>query len=1287
MNTRKNLNVVVPIALLLLLFLLGNTGNVAAREAVGALVLDNDTTAVIYVSPQDPSSILTAPTACPAGPGGTLTSTVERTKFCVYYNPAVTSLAEATTAADHIENKYWPELTTQLGKEPKYSVKLEVHLLDTAGCNGATGWSVNYMTTYDGCITPDILYQKVLGHELTHRVQYNHDDGPAAPHQTKTFKEGTARAIEDLFAPQDTWVGALGYSSYASQAQTALNTPNTDWWAYGWRYNYAIAWKYYSEQLPGGTMTEPGYGWDYFETLYAATTNHVGIAAVNNAHATLGGPSHYEMWKKFARVLYTRDLNVASLPSQEYYILDEQQAGDQPGPVAKNPGGTIDSSTPASWTGESVSKDGMDYYEAAVDSADCEVATVSFSNATGHPYFWVITRDGNDYLYDVGGSGTNWSQSIVIGDQSHLAAVVVGLDADVTVDVEMSCASPVMDIKQPLQLAPDYVQSLDVVVVQVLVTNGSPTAPVVSGLSYTDFEAEIDGTPALILGGGFVEEQYFLLVQAPNLTNGPKDLEILLNQPGTATTIASDSETEAVVYDLSNTDNVLVIDRSGSMGWGTTPSLPAAQAAARLFIDASNSSEGLAVVPYNHDVDPTPLDMDVGTLPHRIAAKAFVDGLTASGATSIGDGLDEAADQCTTSLTGNTRCLMILLSDGMENSYLMWSDVMTDVINAGQVMAIALGPSADETLMQSIATATGGASYYNDVYVSTRQRAPGAPLFTVDDMYFDLGRTYLSSLARGEERDEFLSEKGVIPLPMVVQTHTVMIDATTTEALFALDWNQQGIEMYFRLRKPDGTIISDTVATPYAFEDYTSSHLGWRITAPDPGVWELLVGHQGGAKAGVPYQVLVSGHTSLSVELLLPDWLETDYTTGQQVPIRALIPIAPGAGVQLADVNEGARMAANAAAADSISIIADVTAPDGIMTQVPLFDDGQHDDGKMGDGLYAGVYTLVTQAKEEGEEGETGQISPTLKTQGAYRVVLMIHGPTFQREVLGSFAVLEGDDSNPADGIPDVYTQINGPGNEDPDLDALMTADEYFAGTNPLHSDSDSDDGVLRESDWSEIQNVLDPLDSSDDMILAPETCQVLGQDGLNLLVYDVKPEYDSMRAYGSVDGGAWNLYVASLPLNTGGVYTDTPVTNGSTYEYQIQAISGTHVSALVPCGIANPSANWRPPSAWVSVAVSQTAGVSATLSFGPYEGEDGQADFDAIDEMWITADADSVPAPGDPAWQSFAPSVPYQPGVGQTAVYVWFKDVGDNLSTGPAVGNIPGGSNPIYLPLIVRQS
>jgi len=703
---------------------------------------------------------LAAPFACPAGPGAPLDSIIERTDFCVYYDDTVTSDGEATTAADHIEDKYWPDLTAELGREPKFTDKLEIQILDAA-CNGGTSWSSNVVTVNDDCKDPDILYQKVLGHELTHRVQYAYDDGSgslAAPHQTKTFKEGSARAIEDQFDPQDHWVGALGFSSYASEAMSSFGTPNRDWWSFDWRYQFATAWKYLAEQNPGATVTEPGYGWDYFQALYACTTSNVGIAKVNCAQAAMGGPTYYEMWKKFARALYTKDLDVATLPSQEYYYLDEQQAGDQPGPVAINTGSSITSVANETWPGEAISQDGMDYYESPI-GADCEAPTVSFTNVTGNPGLWVVTRSNDEYRFDSGitAFGGSWSQSFLKTDETHLAAVVVGLSSGATADIEMSCGSPVVDIKQPLQLSPVYVQPLDVIVVQVLVTNGTPTSPVIAGFSYTDFTAEIDGTPALNLGGGFVEEQYFLLVQAPNIPNGPKDLSIALGS-------ASDIETEAVVYDVTNTDNVIVIDRSGSMGWFSSPPIFAAQAAANFFIDASNSSEGLGVAAFNHDLSPASLGVQFGTLPQRTAAHTFVNGLTATGGTSIGDGLGApgpnggAVDLINNSATGNARCQIVLLSDGMENTSLFWSDVDDDVIATGcPVMSIAFGPSADETLMQTIASSTGGLSFYNDVFVSAAE-SPAA--FTPEDMHLDLADTYLYAQEQGQQDDRILAVKG-----------------------------------------------------------------------------------------------------------------------------------------------------------------------------------------------------------------------------------------------------------------------------------------------------------------------------------------------------------------------------------------------------------------------------------------------------------------------------------------------------------------------------------------------
>ena len=106
----------------------------------------------------------------------------------------------------------------------------------------------------------------------------------------------------------------------------------------------------------------------------------------------------------------------------------------------------------------------------------------------------------------------------------------------------------------------------------------------------------------------------------------------------------------------------------------------------------------------------------------------YITPLTPGGATSIGDGLDEAVDQRNTvSTTGNPLCSFVLLSDGMENSSLYWSNVKADVQLTGcPVTTIAFGQASNETLMQTIATDTGGVSYYNDVYESSSMNSINA---------------------------------------------------------------------------------------------------------------------------------------------------------------------------------------------------------------------------------------------------------------------------------------------------------------------------------------------------------------------------------------------------------------------------------------------------------------------------------------------------------------------------------------------------------------------------------
>jgi hypothetical protein len=343
--------------------------------------------------------------------------------------------------------------------------------------------------------------------------------------------------------------------------------------------------------------------------------------------------------------------------------------------------------------------------------------------------------------------------------------------------------------------------------------------------------------------------------------------------------------------------------------------------------------------------------------------------------------------------------------------------------------------------------------------------------------------------------------------------------------------------------------------------------------------------------------------------------------------------------------------------------------------------------------LWAGVYTLVNQANVVDQVGESDfpPIGPA-KDQAAYQVVVKAVSADFSRQAKGAFAVTEGADVN-GDNIPDVYTDVYGPANADPDLDSLLTADEYFAGTNPLLSDSDSDDGVLRESDWSEAtQNAQDPLNNDDDQILAPESCMSLGQNGLVVLTYDVKSEYDLMRAYRRVDGGVWNFHT-NLPIDTGGVFTDTVgVVNGSVYEYQINAVDGTHTSAQVHCGISSPLENWRKPSSLMQLdnGVS-TPDLTVEITFFPYEDEDGELNFDEISEMRLSNSLDFSAAQWEPfqptgkQWQ-LDPST--QPGEIAT-VYAEFRNADGLMSDGPSVASIrvddqqPPPSNILYLPLI----
>ena len=1033
----------------------------------------------------------------------------------------------------------------------------------------------------------------------------------------------------------------------------------------------------------GATLTEPQRGIDFVDQVYGQNTlGYSGISAINHALAAIGaGTSFDNSFKQFAAANWAKDLNGVS-PTYNY--IDEDEGGNpgQYGPLVPSSGGTIQVGVSADWTNQYVERYGLRYYSADVDS-NCPVVSASFHRDDSGPAFYhLITQNGSDLNTHVQGSGVDWSQAFLNDGITQVTAIIGSLGNSSQVDLTLECAEPVLEIKLPNSGAVSLVQPTTKFLAQVLVTDGAG-GPIVGGLRNTDFVATVDGKNAPVTGGGFIQEQYWLLVQAPNRPDGTYNLEVTLEEPGTGTPLASDTSPNSVVYTEDQVDQVLIIDRSGSMGVGDPTRFSAAQDAASFYVDITRDDDGLAVVPYNDDVAPDPFGMAIVNPSVRTDAKDYINkDLYPDGWTSIGDGLKEALNQLTFSPTGNPLCSFVLLSDGMENSELFWTDVMSDVIDSAcPVTTISFGPESDETLMQEIAMETGGLYFYNDVVVSTSPTSL-ATATTASDMTLDLGSTYEYAEGKAEGRQRLLAEKGTLSWENKEDIYEVMVDKTISETVFSLDWyaaNISGLDLV--LVDPKGE-KHDLIDPGYTFEDTTNNHVGFRVPFPETGLWQMIVSwKENNEDESVPYQILVSGKSYLTLELLLPDRLGIQYYTGEIVPIYAILstqePLA------------------------SVVVSGTVTSPDGAITKVPFYDDGDHGDGAKNDGLYAGVFTAVNQAEVKYPSVEEDfQYEPN--DEGGYRVLVCATHPNFQREALGAFSVLEGPDEN-KNRLPDTFERTYGVSDPDgdPDLDGLTTYWEYMNGTDP--TDPDTDDGG--EQDGSEVSWGLDPLDPRDDTIPGPDFFQVSPLNGGVLLHFDNNPAYSYLRIYRSTDpAGPWRDRFTIVPGT--GHYTDTNVLNDTTYFYRMEGViqlpgltadedtlsiaaeTMTITSTVLSSEAVTPSEDPLPPEALVIIngGAEQTNSLNVTLSFVPYEseGSDASETFEDITMMLLS----NEPGFSKAEWQPFEQEVPWvlDAELGEiAAVYARFRDKSDNETVGTEMDRILYGGWRVYLPIIIR--
>ena len=166
-------------------------------------------------------------------------------------------------------------------------------------------------------------------------------------------------------------------------------------------------------------------------------------------------------------------------------------------------------------------------------------------------------------------------------------------------------------------------------------------------------------------------------------------------------------------------DTVIVLDRSGSMGWEIPTRLSQAKIAANSFVGKLGSDDRSALVSFS-----TTADSDKPFSNNHTTTQTMVSNLMASGATNIGDAIGLANDEFSSSADDVLK-IEILLTDGRANQPngngfdenpldVAYAEEMAvaAALEGIKIFTIGLGNDINEVMLQNIANDTG-AQYYN----------------------------------------------------------------------------------------------------------------------------------------------------------------------------------------------------------------------------------------------------------------------------------------------------------------------------------------------------------------------------------------------------------------------------------------------------------------------------------------------------------------------------------------------------------------------------------------------
>lgn len=290
---------------------------------------------------------------------------------------------------------------------------------------------------------------------------------------------------------------------------------------------------------------------------------------------------------------------------------------------------------------------------------------------------------------------------------------------------------------------------------------------------------------------------------------------------------------------------VLVVDRSGSMAGSK---IAEARFGADWWADNAHIDDRLGVVSF---ADAAVVDFALGPITSdadRTAAQGAIAGIAAGGQTSIGGGLRAALNEILGAGQRAATQVAVLLTDGLHNVGEDPSTVLPDLIaNGVRVYTIGIGPGVNTTLLQGIASQTGGTFYRID------------PSLSVGDQQFRI-RTVLMEIS-GVARDN----GGVVTTqPEMVPeggqaTTTVWVESGTEVATFGVTWRQGATPQLLELVSPAGELFSVASVPPNArLIMGERPYLAFQIDRPEPGEWSASIA-PAQASAGSEVQFFVHG--------------------------------------------------------------------------------------------------------------------------------------------------------------------------------------------------------------------------------------------------------------------------------------------------------------------------------------------------------------------------------------------------------------------------------------------